>query len=86
MRQGHLATIGPLAKTIRRTTAKVSYDHIAFLEDFLSSPNNVGKSFKAAWAALLVSMKRHSRYKAFKKISKFTYKRIRRVKQRSNTP
>ena len=31
-------------------------------------------------------MKRHSGYKAFKKLSSFSYKRIRRVKLVSNTP
>ena len=90
MRNGHLATIRPLVGIIRRSTAKVGYNHIAFLEEFLSSPQNVGKSFKEAWADLCVHypnicVKRHSGYKAFKKLSDFSYKRIRRVKLVSNT-
>ena len=65
---------------------------IKFLKDWFMSKGNIGRSFKYAYEALInefgleqVSVSKHGCYKAFKKYSNFTYKRIQRVNIKSNT-
>ena len=68
---------------------------IDFLVQWFKMDGNVGKSFKYAYRALikesglfgvgsdLISM--HGCYKAFRRYSDYTYKRIQRIKIKSNT-
>lgn len=73
---------------------KVTRKMINFLIQWFKEDNHVGKSFKYAYDALVkefegratpVCVSVHGCYKAFRRYSNYTYKRIQRVKIKSNT-
>ena len=81
---------GTLTPKKRGRQRKVTPEMIAYLAEWFQMDGNVGKSFKYAYGALVkesglfeggsdpISM--HGCYKAFKRYSDFTYKRIQRIK------
>ena len=65
---------------------------IEFLVTWFKKNDNVGKSFKYGYDALIqqfgkdkIKVTLHGCYKAFRRDSNFTFKRIQRVKVKSNT-
>ena len=67
---------------------------IFYLQQWFKQGNNVGKSFKQAYRALIkefeerttpVKVSMHGCYKAFQRYGNYSYKRIQRVKIKSNT-
>ncbi len=86
---------GTLVPKKRGKQRKVTPEMVEFLTQWFKTDSNVGKSFKYAYGALVkesglfrvgsdpVSM--HGCYKAFRRYSDYTYKRIQRIKVKSNT-
>jgi hypothetical protein len=70
----------------------VTDELVNWLTTWFEMDENVGKGFKSAYLAMIdhfgkdyVKVTRHGCYKAFKKYSNHTWKRIQRIKIRSNT-
>ena len=84
---------GTLIPKKRGKQRMVSDEQINFLKEWFNEECNVGKTFKYAYAALIdkfglqrVNISQHGCYKAFKRCTNYSYKRIQRVKVKSNTP
>ncbi len=83
---------GSLVPRKRGTRAKVTQEMVDFLTGWFKTSNNVGKSFKYAYGALVeefgedhVGVSEHGCYKAFRRCTDYSYKRIQRIKVCSNT-
>lgn len=83
---------GTLVPKKRGKSRNVTKEMINFLNQWFKTGTNVGKSFKYAYAELVkhfgednVKVTQHGCYKAFKRYSDFTFKRIQRIKVCSNT-
>ncbi len=84
---------GTLVPKKRGKHRMVCEEQINFLKEWFNEEPNVGKTFKYAYAALIdkfglhrVKVSMHGCYKAFKRYTNYSYKRIQRVKVKSNTP
>ncbi len=84
---------GDIVPRKRGTRSRVTPEMLAFLQGWFTTDGNVGKSFKYAYGALVaafgeeqVGVTEHGCYKAFRKRTDYSYKRIQRVKVQSNTP
>ena len=70
----------------------VSEEMINFLKEWFKKGDNGGKTFKYAYNALVekfgldkVKVSVHGCYKAFRRYTNYSYKRVQRVKVKSNT-